>query len=54
MYWVYTVIEATASYLLILKNIYEFIAKCSEVKDYALYLGNISKDFTIDNMKKQD
>ena len=26
--------------------------KNSEKKDYALYLGNISKDFTIDNVKK--
>ena len=27
-------------------------AKNSEIKDYALCLGNISKDFTIDNLKK--
>ena len=33
-------------------KIYQFKAKDSEIKDYALYLGNISKDFTIDNMKK--
>ena len=25
-----------------------------EIKDYALRLGNISKDFTINNMKKHD
>ena len=34
-------------------EIYQFKAKDSEIKDYALYLGNISKDFTIDNMKKK-
>ena len=27
-------------------------AKNSEIKDYALCLGNISKDFTINNMNK--
>ena len=31
---------------------YQFKAKDSEIKDYTLCLGNISKDFTIDNMKK--
>ena len=33
-------------------KIYQFKAKNSEIKDYALFLGNISKDFTINNMKK--
>ena len=33
---------------------YQFKAKVSEIKDYALCLGNISKDFTINNTKKQD
>ena len=33
-------------------KIYRFKAKNSEIKDYVLCLGNISKDFTIDNMKK--
>ena len=33
-------------------KIYQFTAKNSEVKGYALCLGNISKDFTIHNMKK--
>ena len=32
---------------------YEFKAKQSEIKPYPLCLGNISKDFTADNMKKQ-
>ena len=33
-------------------EIYQFKAKDSEIKDYALFLGNLSKDFTINNMKK--
>ena len=43
--------EATVSFLSMLK-IYQFKAKDSEIKDYAFCLGNISKDFTINNMKK--
>ena len=34
-------------------KIYQFNAKDSEIKDYALCLGNISKDFTINNTKKK-
>ena len=34
-------------------KIYQFKAKTSKIKDYVLYLGNISKGFTIDNMKKK-
>ena len=34
-------------------KIYQFKAKDPERKDYALCLGNISKDFTINNMKKK-
>ena len=33
-------------------KIYQFKANDSEIKDYALCLANISKDFTINNMKK--
>ena len=33
-------------------KIYQFKAKNSEIKDYTLYLGDISKDFIINNMKK--
>ena len=33
-------------------KIYQFKAKGSEIKDYTLCLGNTSKDFTINNMKK--
>ena len=35
-------------------KICQFKAKDSEIKDYALYLGNMSKDFTINNMKKKN
>ena len=34
-------------------KIYQYKAKDSEVKDYALCFGNISKDFTINNIKQQ-
>ena len=34
------------------KEIIKFIAKDSEVIPYSLCLGNISKDWTIDNKKK--
>ena len=34
-------------------KVYRFkVKKNSEIKDYALCLGNVSKDFTINNMKK--
>ena len=32
-------------------KVYQFKAKNSEIKDYALCLGNVSKDFVINNMK---
>ena len=32
-------------------KIYQFKAKNSEIKDFELCLGNISKDFTINNLK---
>ena len=35
-------------------KIYQFKAKYLEIKLYILRLGNISKDFTIDDSKKQD
>ena len=34
-------------------KIYQFKAKDSEIKDYAMCLGNMSKDFTISNTKKK-
>ena len=33
-------------------KVYQFKTKDSEIKDYALSLGNVSKDFTINIMKK--
>ena len=33
-------------------KVYQFKRKDSEIKDYTLCLGNISKDFTMNNMKK--
>ena len=33
-------------------KVYQFKAKSSGIKDYPLCLGNVSKDFTINNMKK--
>ena len=44
--------EATVSYLLMLQKYINSKQKKSEIKDYALYLGNVSQDFTINNMKK--
>ena len=41
------------SYLLIEQKVYQFKAKDSEIKDYALGFGNVSKDFTIINLKKK-
>ena len=34
-------------------KIYQVKAKDPEIKDYTLCLGNTSKDFTINNMKKK-
>ena len=34
-------------------KVYQFKAKNSEIKDYALCSGNISKDFTINNLKRK-
>ena len=45
--------ETTDSYLLMLQNISIQSKKNSEIKDYTLCFGNISKDFTINNMKKK-
>ena len=33
-------------------KVYQFKVKISEIKDYALCSGNISKDFTINNLRK--
>ena len=34
-------------------KVYQFNAKDSEIKDYALCLGNLPKDFTINDLKKK-
>ena len=34
------------------KDIYKVTAKDSEINPYELCLGNISKDWSVDNMKK--
>ena len=47
--------NGTNSFLLInATKLYQFKAKNSEIKDYTLCLGNISKDFTINNSKKTE
>ena len=45
--------KATASCLLMLQKLINSRQKNSEIKDYALCSGNVSKDFTINNMKKK-
>ena len=44
--------EGTVSYLLMPQKYINSKQK-TQIKDYALCLGNISKDFTINNMKKK-
>ena len=43
--------EETAFYLIILRK-YQFKWKDSEIKPYILCLGNISKKFEVNNIKK--
>ena len=43
--------EAAVYYLLNATKVHKLKAKNSEIKDYALGLGNVSKDLTINNMK---
>ena len=44
--------EATVFYLFYATKVYQFKVKDSEIKPYPLCLGNISKDFTHNAMKK--
>ena len=45
--------DAANSYLFVNgKEIHKFKAKDSEIVGTLLYLGNISKDWSVDNMKK--
>ena len=45
------IMGTTVSYLLMLQ-IYQFKAKDSKIKKYSMCLGNISGDFSANNMKK--
>ena len=45
--------EATVSCLLMLQKNINFKAKNREIKEYALCLSNISKEFTINNLEKK-
>ena len=44
--------SVSSSYYVTDAKIYQLKTKDSEIKDYEQCLGNISKDFTINNMKK--
>ena len=44
--------EQIVIYLLIVQKLLKFKAKASEIAAYPLCLGNISKDRSVDNMKK--
>ena len=46
--------EGTVSYFVNATKTHQFKAKDSEIKDYALCLANIPKDFKINNITKQD
>ena len=48
--------EATAFYLLMLQKYINSKQRkrLKEIKDYTLSQGNVSKEFTINDMKKQD
>ena len=46
--------EETVSYLLMLQKYTNSKQKNYEEEDYALHLGNISKEITINNIKNQD
>ena len=50
--------EATVFYLSFQQKLQKYISskqnQSKEIKDYTLCLGNVSKDVTVKNMKKQD
>ena len=50
----YTIMEAKVSFFLKIQQYINSMQKNSEIKDYALRLGNVSKDFTINNIEKQE
>ena len=45
--------EATVFLFVNPTKIYQFKAKGSEIKDYALCLGNVSRYLTVNNMKQK-
>ena len=53
MYQGSIIMESTVFFFVNATKIYQLKAKDSEIKDYALCLCNVSKDFTINNMKKK-
>ena len=46
--------EATFFLFVNATKIYQFKGKDSEIKDYTLFLGNTSKDLTINNITKTE
>ena len=50
---VYTIMEATAFYLLMLQKYINSKQKIFKIKDYTLCLSNISKDLKISNIKSR-
>ena len=51
LYKIYTLME-NSFFIFNAKKVYQFNAKHSEIKYYSMCLGNVSKDFTINNTKK--
>ena len=47
-----TVSSNSINFIVNATKVYHFKAKNSEIKDYALCLGNVSNDFTSNNMKQ--
>ena len=50
---VYSIMESKSFLFVNVATIYQFKAKETEINPYPLCLGNISKDFTVDNMGKK-
>ena len=51
LFYFFIIMEAIVLYLLMVKR-YQFKAKDSEIKIYPFCLGNISPDFSANNLKK--
>ena len=52
MFYVFIIIKVIVFLFVNATKIHQLKAKDSEIKRYPLCLGNISKDFSVDNMKK--